>query len=307
MNIEYKVFRIVIKSLSEDTFDHPVSLELDYFLVCGLGSLGQHCVNALAEFQVKVIGIEQVVPLSWEIDYLPDLLENLVIGDSRQNKNLKQAKIRQCRAALIVTGNEQVNIEIALAIRQLNAETRLVVRSGKENLNQLLSQQLGNFIAFEPTEITISAFVLAVLGTDLLGFFNLNGRMLRVYQRRIKKEDPWCYRSLSDLESYQTKILAHIRGNTNFSQSFARWNPHDQVQIDDTVIYLKITAEFDTGLHLASDVPRTRSQITLLTRSADLRSLCSRGSSFCWSSFWRKYSQLITSWEPNSFGDRIPD
>ena len=213
--------------MSEDTFNLPFTLELDYFLVCGLRSLGQHCVNALAEFQVKlarshgvlkdtpsdketspgslvkVIGIEQVVPLSWEIDCLPDLLENLIVGDSRQNKILKHAKIKQCRAALIVTGNEQVNIEIALAIRQLNAETRLVVRSGKENLNQLLSQQLGNFIAFEPTDLTISAFVLAALGTDILGFFNLNGQMLQVYQRLIETGDPGC-----DWEYIQCKFVS---------------------------------------------------------------------------------------------------
>ena len=31
---------------------------LDQFLVCGLGSLGQHCVITLKEFGVKVSGIE---------------------------------------------------------------------------------------------------------------------------------------------------------------------------------------------------------------------------------------------------------
>ena len=246
--------------MSEYTFERPFNLELDYFLVCGLGSLGQHCVNALAEFQVKVIGIEQLVPLSWEIDCLPDLLENLIVGDSRQNKILKHAKIKQCRAALIVTGNEQVNIEIALAIRQLNAETRLVVRSGKENLNQLLSQQLGNFIAFEPTDLTISAFVLAALGTDILGFFNLNGQMLQVYQRRIEKGDPWCNCFLYELETYQRKILAHIHGNTDFSQSFARWNPDELVVANDTVIYVNVTTDFDYEFHYPSCVYRKRSQ-----------------------------------------------
>ena len=34
-------------------------LLLDYFLVCGLGSLGQNCLVALKEFGVKVIAIEQ--------------------------------------------------------------------------------------------------------------------------------------------------------------------------------------------------------------------------------------------------------
>ncbi len=246
--------------MSENTFERPFTLELDYFLVCGLGSLGQHCVNALAEFQVNVIGIEREVPLSWEIDCLPDLLDNLIVGDSRQNNILKKAKIKQCRAALIVTGNEQVNIEIALAIRQLNAETRLVVRSGKENLNQLLSQQLGNFIAFEPTDLTISAFVLAALGTDMLGFFNLNGQMLQVYQRRIEKGDPWCNSFLYELETYQRKILAHTRDNIDFSQSFARWNPDDLVVANDTVIYVNANIEFDYEFHYPSCVYRKRSQ-----------------------------------------------
>ncbi len=249
--------------MSEAQFDYHLSLELDYFLVCGLGSLGQHCVDALAEFRVKVIGIEQVLPLSWEIDCLSDLLENLVVGDCRLNKTLNQAKIKQCRAALLVTSNEQVNIETALAIRQINAQTRLVVRSGQEHLNHLLNQQLGNFIAFEPTELTISAFVLAALGTDMLGFFTLNGQMLQVYQRRISKGDSWCNRPLSELETYQRKILAHTRGSTDFSPSFACWNPEDLVAVNDIVIYLTTTTEFGSELDYPYSVARSRSKKTL--------------------------------------------
>jgi voltage-gated potassium channel Kch len=78
-------------------------------------------------------------------------LEDLILGDCRQNSILERAKIHRCRAALIVTSNEQVNAETALAIRQLNPRTRLVVPSAKENLNQLLSERLGDFIAFAPT------------------------------------------------------------------------------------------------------------------------------------------------------------
>jgi phosphoglycerate dehydrogenase-like enzyme len=39
-------------------------LQLDRLLVCGLGSLGQHCVAALKEFGVSVIVIKQVQPHS---------------------------------------------------------------------------------------------------------------------------------------------------------------------------------------------------------------------------------------------------
>ncbi|GBF55994.1 potassium channel protein [Microcystis sp. 0824] len=39
----------------------------DRFLVCGFGSLGQHCVKSLKEFGVSVVGIELIEPPSWEI------------------------------------------------------------------------------------------------------------------------------------------------------------------------------------------------------------------------------------------------
>ena len=61
----------------------PVINNLDTFLVCGLGSLGQNCVIALKEFGVKVIAIEQTAEISWELKKVPELLDDLIIGDCR--------------------------------------------------------------------------------------------------------------------------------------------------------------------------------------------------------------------------------
>lgn len=73
---------------------------LNRFLICGLGSLGQQCVVALKEFGVSLVAIEEVLPPSWEISAVPNLLDELIIGDCRQDSILEQAKIRQCRAVL---------------------------------------------------------------------------------------------------------------------------------------------------------------------------------------------------------------
>lgn len=127
--------------------------QLDRFLVCGLGSLGQHCVAVLKDYGTKVIAIDETPPKNWEIPNLSNLLEDLHIGDCRLSDILEQAQIRQCRAVLLVTGNERVNTEAALAARSLNPRIRLLVRSDKQNLNQLLEQNLGNFAAFEPTQL----------------------------------------------------------------------------------------------------------------------------------------------------------
>ena len=56
----------------------------DQILVCGLGSLGQHCVANLKTFGVQVNAIELHPSDRWEIEDLPDLIDTLVIGDCRQ-------------------------------------------------------------------------------------------------------------------------------------------------------------------------------------------------------------------------------
>jgi Trk K+ transport system NAD-binding subunit len=170
---------------------NQVPLLLDYFLVCGLGSLGQNCTVALKEFGVKVIAIEKSQPQTWEIRNLPQLLDDLIIGDCREDLILKQAKVKQCRSVLILTSDEEVNTQTALAVRQLNPHTRILVRSGQENLNQLLQQQLGNFFADDPTKLTSTTFALASLGTEILGFFDLDGQRLQVVQRQLELGDPW--------------------------------------------------------------------------------------------------------------------
>jgi Trk K+ transport system NAD-binding subunit len=173
----------------------PSLIQAGYFIVCGLGRLGQHCVLslksfALDNFEVKVVAIDRKHPDDWEIDQLPDLLaEEIVTGDCRQDAILKRAGIQHCRTILIVTQDENVNIETAIAARRLNPDVRLIVRSGKHNLNELLKQKLGNFAAFDPIELPAASFALAALGVATLGLFKVGDRQLRVIKHRVKVGD----------------------------------------------------------------------------------------------------------------------
>ena len=239
----------------EQEVNNDNEVRLDQFLICGLGSLGQHCITALKKFGVQVIAIEQQVNLNnWEIPNVVELLDDLIIGDCRQNNILQQAKISFCRAALIVTNNERINAETALAIRQLNPHTRLVVRSAKENLNELLSEQLGNFIAYEPTQLPAAAFALAALGNETLGFFHVDGQKLRVVKQKIKQGESWCNKPLYQLNSRTRSVLAHIPSydaivnsvqvnsvqlNSVQLNSFHKWEPKEKLVPGDSLIYIE--------------------------------------------------------------------
>lgn len=217
---------------------------LNRFLVCGLGSLGQQCVVALKGFGVSIIAIEEVLPRSWEIVDLSNLLEDLIIGDCRQESVLEQAKIRQCRAVLLVTSSERVNTEAAFAARLLNPHVRLVVRSAQENLNELLSKHLGNFVSFEPTQLPVTAFALAALGTMTLGFFNLEGQQLRVVKRHIQPGDSLCRRLVHELNSSTRRVLSHTPNSSRVVTGFHQWESDAPVQVGDTLVYVEVTEKF---------------------------------------------------------------
>lgn len=243
----------------------------DHFIVCGLGSLGQHCVIALKQFGVSVTAIEQIEPRQWEIHHLPSLLTDLIVGDCRDSETLTAAKIDQCRALLIVTSNERINAETAVAARSLSSHTRLVIRSGQENLNQLLAEHLGNFIAFEPTQLSADAFALAALGTDTQGLFYLNAgaetqqQLFRVIKRQIKATDKWCnQRTLQDINSQKRKVLAYQPFLSSQSASlFYHWYPEQVLKAGDTIIYIQreeyLTADsflFDQQPPTGKSVPK---------------------------------------------------
>ncbi|MEL6399625.1 MAG: NAD-binding protein [Cyanobacteria bacterium J06626_4] len=235
------------------TQTQPMNFALrDQILVCGLGSLGQHCVANLKTFGVRVSAIELVPTNRWEIEHLPELIDQLVIGDCRQSEVLQQAEIDRCRAALMVTTNERVNLEAALSARVLNPTIRLVVRSEKQNLNDLLEQQLTNFIAFEPTQLAAPAFALEALGEEMLGFFKIDQQPFRVVKRTVMATDAVCNsRKVHELNHRDRRVLRYLEAAEtaiapeawetrdhpdSASAQFYTWLPNAMIQAGDVIV-----------------------------------------------------------------------
>ena len=260
------------------------------FLVCGLGSLGQHCVAVLKEYGVAVSAIDEVQPKNWEIIDLPDLLEELLLGDCRQPNVLEQAKIRQCRAVIFVTGDERVNTEAALAARLLNPQIRLIVSSDKQNLNELLSQNLGNFIAFEPSQLSASAFALTALGPETLGYFNLEGQLLRVIKHQIQQGERWCERWLvHGLNSATRRVLSHTTDPSYLAKQFYHWEPEARIHAGDTVVYIEVTDK------LASGQPATHFKRNLRSLRLEIvRGVAWKNLQHQWHKFWQWTFQYQT-------------
>ncbi|MCY7406868.1 MAG: NAD-binding protein [Alkalinema sp. CAN_BIN05] len=89
-----------------------LDIQIERIIICGLGSLGQHCLYALKRFssddlEVKVTAIDRHIPKDCEFEgILSQLDRSLILGDCRRDQFLDAAGIRDCQAILIVTSDD---------------------------------------------------------------------------------------------------------------------------------------------------------------------------------------------------------
>lgn len=246
----HSAFSRVLASLPQDSRDSQLLVtsgeqRVDRFIVCGLGSLGQHCVADLKKFayrnyQVEVVGVDRVKPEMTVVNDLEQFLHgNLILGDCRRTEVLEQAGIHSARAILFVTSDESANIEGAITARRLNPGIRLVVRSSQANLNELLKVQLGGFVALDPTELPAAAFATAGIGSDTLSFFAIGDLSLRVVERELTAKDTqWLDLPAHNLHRRQHRLISSP--DVPSDRLFFQWHPEHRLHLGDRCAYIEL-------------------------------------------------------------------
>jgi Trk K+ transport system NAD-binding subunit len=102
---------------------------------------------------------------------------------------LQQAKAASARAVVAATSNELVNVEIALLVRELAPRQRVVVRIIEPNLARTLREAANIKFALSIPELAAPAFVASVFGDRVRGVVLVAGRMLMVYDLRVRDGD----------------------------------------------------------------------------------------------------------------------
>ena len=155
-----------VRSVASDPLhgDPSSGIPNDGLLICGLGALGQACLERLQGFGVPLTGLD-LHPPQWRSPELErDVEGRIVLGDMRQAAVLQRAGVERCQAVLLLSQDSQVNLEAALQVRLLNPDADLVVRaSGQEQgLGQLLEQRLPKLAVVNPLMLTVAALAAAL-------------------------------------------------------------------------------------------------------------------------------------------------
>ena len=132
--------------VQENSRDPGVSI-----LVCGYNDLVELTLQALEAFGQRAVvvapGPRPYPKEDWE--YLQ--------GDPRQPEVLRQAGIERVKVALLLEDSDQANFELALLIRDLNPQVRVVSRLFNHSLARYLDSALPQHFSLSVAAAVVAA------------------------------------------------------------------------------------------------------------------------------------------------------
>ncbi|MBY0527526.1 MAG: NAD-binding protein [Gemmataceae bacterium] len=160
-----------------------------HLVVCGLGNVGYRVVEALRGRDERVVVIES----NPDARFLATVRRQgiaVIIGDATMPEVLRQANAATSRAVLAVTNNELANLEIALLARELQPQTRIVLRMSDPHLAQTLRDAADIRLALSTSALAAPAFVAALFGDRVQNIFLVGGKVLAAVELVVQADDP---------------------------------------------------------------------------------------------------------------------
>ena len=184
------IFRLVqnphfLLALNEHRFARAVRrIREPFYIICGFGDTGSLLARGLSDNWLRGVVIdinpERIKALGLR-DYNLDMPG--LCADPAVPKHLIDAGIRMpnCRALVILTVNEEVNMRVSTMARLLNPELHILCRSSsRRHIEQL--QALGNVTIINPFEIFAQLLSMAITAPRL---HNLNACLVRNREARL--------------------------------------------------------------------------------------------------------------------------
>jgi Trk K+ transport system NAD-binding subunit len=164
--------------------------ESGHVVVCGLSTVGFRVIEELIRLGHRVVVIEQNLNCRF-ISTAKRLGATVLIGDAGVLEVLRQAKAGSARAVIPATNNDMTNLEVAMLVREMNPELRVVLLINDPQFAQMLRDAAGISLAVSVPALAASAFVAGLFGDRVLSVFLLRERLFAVLDLVIHDNDPF--------------------------------------------------------------------------------------------------------------------
>jgi Trk K+ transport system NAD-binding subunit len=138
----------------------------NHVIVCGLGRVGMRTVMQLIESGYEAVVIERDLASEFVQRALNHKIP-VVIGDAREEVTLKRAGLMRARAVVTAVNDDLLNIEIALSIRALRPQTRLILRIFNDDLDRNLEKTFGRNAAYSASALAAPTYAAATVSPQI--------------------------------------------------------------------------------------------------------------------------------------------
>jgi Trk K+ transport system NAD-binding subunit len=125
-----------------------------FFIICGFGDTGSLLARGLSDRRMTAVIIDSDVERIKALD-LRDYMVPMpgLEGDASVPKNLQDAGVGRpnCKGVVLLTGDEDVNLKIAVMVRLLNPDADVICRSKTRSHEEEL-KGLGSVVVIDPFE-----------------------------------------------------------------------------------------------------------------------------------------------------------
>ncbi|NET55100.1 MAG: potassium channel protein [Symploca sp. SIO2E6] len=170
-------------------------------IVCGLGLTGYKIFCLLRKQGATVVGISDRP--------LPDIGDNLIVGNLRAASTLLAAGIRDAHTLVISTHDDALNLAILTQARVLNPKIRIVNRLFNQTLGERLDQTLPHHVSLSVSALAAPVFAFAALGSQAIGKLELFHQTWPIYEELIHENHPWLGRQLGELWESRSRMLIY--------------------------------------------------------------------------------------------------
>ncbi|MGZ9161323.1 MAG: NAD-binding protein, partial [Candidatus Limnocylindrales bacterium] len=146
-----------------------------HVIVCGLDHLGLRTIDELRRRDEDVVALG---PSADAEEWLTEHGVRLVVGDPLILKILRDAGAEDANAVVMTGGNDLENLNIALAVGELNPKARLVIRMFDTELGAHVPDLFSDAVALSSSALAAPGFVSAAIDGESGGRFELAGRVL---------------------------------------------------------------------------------------------------------------------------------
>jgi len=185
----------VVSERVRSALGRPPAPPGDHVVVVGLGNVGYRALSELVRTGHEIAAVDRdpenefIISLSAE--------RRVVTGDGRLEATLRSAGAERARAVVAATGDDAVNLAVALSARRLSPGVRTVVRIFDAAFAQKIEDSALAGRALSASRVAAPFFVASALVDGVLAAYVEPGRLLVL--RQIAIPEAWRERLPAEL------------------------------------------------------------------------------------------------------------